>query len=266
MKRDFDLYLFSADPATVRAAVAGGVAGVIVDWERIGKRHRQAGADTQIGEDTVDDLRRIRACTPARVLCRVDNDADLLDEQVDTAIALGADEILLPMVRAADEAGHLLDHVAGRCGVGVLVETLGALDELDEIGRLPLSRAYVGLNDLAIERGDLNIFAPVTDGTVEWIRRHFEVPFGFAGLTVVDGGIPIPCRLLIGEMARLGCTFSFLRRSYHADVRGRNAAYELERLHEAIEHARLRSEDEVADDSAALVDAVEAWEGALASS
>jgi hypothetical protein len=266
MSRGFELYLFSADPATVLPAVAGGVAGVIVDWERIGKRHRQAGADTQIGEDTVDDLRRVRACTPARVLCRVDNDAELLDEQVDTAMALGADEVLLPMVRSVAEIERLLDSVSGRCGVGVLVETLAVLDDLDAIGHLPLSRVYVGLNDLAIERGDLNIFAPVIDGTVEWIRGHFDVPFGFAGLTVVDGGIPIPCRLLIGEMARLGCTFSFLRRSYHADIRGRDTAHELARLQGAIERARLRSADEVADDSAALVDAVEAWEGALASS
>jgi hypothetical protein len=125
---------------------------------------------------------------------------------------------------------------------------------------------YVGLNDLSIERGDLNIFAPVVDGTVEWTRRHFDVPFGFAGLTVVDGGVPIPCRLLIGEMARIGCAFTFLRRSYHADIRGRDPVHELARLRDAIERARLRSPNEVADDNAALVDAVEAWEGALASS
>jgi 2-keto-3-deoxy-L-rhamnonate aldolase RhmA len=265
MTRDFELYLFSADPATVRRAVAAGVAGVVVDWERIGKRHRQAGADTQIGEDTVDDLRRVRAGTSARVLCRVDNDADLLEEQVETAIALGADEILLPMARSADELERMLDSVAGRCGLGILVETVAILEELEEVAQLPLSRVYVGLNDLAIERGDLNIFSAVVDGVVEWIRGHFDVPFGLAGLTVVDGGVPIPCRLLVGEIVRLGCAFSFLRRSYHADIRGRDPAVELARLQDEIRRARRRPAALVDDDRAALIDAVEAWEGALAS-
>ena len=42
----FAIFLFSTDPAWIRSAVAGGVSGVIVDWERLGKRERQAGADT----------------------------------------------------------------------------------------------------------------------------------------------------------------------------------------------------------------------------
>ena len=49
MTRPFELFLFSTDETAVAAAVARGVSGVVVDWERVGKRHRQAGADTQIG-------------------------------------------------------------------------------------------------------------------------------------------------------------------------------------------------------------------------
>ena len=51
--------------------MAAGVEGVVVDWERKGKLERQARADTQIGCDTLADLRRIRAATHARVLCRI---------------------------------------------------------------------------------------------------------------------------------------------------------------------------------------------------
>jgi hypothetical protein len=264
MSRTFELYLFSSDPAVVRPAVEAGVAGVVLDWERVGKRHRQTGADTQIGEDTLDDLRRVRSCTSARVVCRVDNAPDLLDEQLSAAIDLGADEILLPMVRSAEEVRLVLRRLAGRCGLGVLVETVAVLEELAELAELPLTRAYVGLNDLAIERGETNIFTPVADGTVEWIRGHFNVPFGFAGLTVVDGGAPIPCRLLIAEMARLDCAFSFLRRSYHADIRGRAPARELARLQDAVERARTQSPADAARDSERLVEVVEAWESALA--
>ena len=44
MSADFELFLFSSDPATIAPTVSAGVAGIVVDWERVGKRHRQAGA------------------------------------------------------------------------------------------------------------------------------------------------------------------------------------------------------------------------------
>jgi hypothetical protein len=114
--------------------------------------------------------------------------------------------------------------------VGILVETLDAVARAAELARLPLTRAYLGLNDLAIERQSCSIFAAVADGTLEHVRRPFEVPFGFGGLTLPEGGSPLPCRLLMGEMARLGCRYSFLRRSFHRDVHGRELAVEIPRL------------------------------------
>jgi len=265
MSREFELFLFSTDPTTVTASVAAGVSGVVVDWERVGKRHRQAGADTQIGEDTVDDLCRVRGCTSSRILCRIDNNVHLLDEQIEEAVAAGANEILLPMVRSADQVEAVLARSGERCGVGILIETEAVLGELDDIATLPLSRAYVGLNDLAIDRGSTNIFEPLVDGTVDQVRRHLAVPFGLAGLTVADAGTPIPCRLLVGELIRLGCTFSFLRRSYHADIRGRDHSQEIPRLHEALDAATRRTAAEVAEDRNALVDAIDDWAGVLAS-
>jgi 2-keto-3-deoxy-L-rhamnonate aldolase RhmA len=263
---EFELFLFSADPATVAGAAAAGVSGFVVDWERVGKRHRQAGADTQIGENTVEDLARARAATSNRILCRIDNKPRLLAEQVEAAIARGADEILVPMVRSADEVEHVRVLVAGRCGVGLLIETEDALVDIDEIATLVVTRAYVGLNDLAIERGTSNIFEPLVDGTVESIRRHLSVPFGVAGLTVVDGGRPIPCRLLVGELVRLDCTFSFLRRSYHADIRGRDHLHEIARLREALDDATRRTRAEIRADRDAFVAAVQEWAGVLAAS
>jgi HpcH/HpaI aldolase/citrate lyase family len=261
----FELFLFSADPATIVPAVSSGVAGVVVDWERVGKRHRQAGADTQIGEDTIDDLRRARACTSARILCRIDNTESLIDEQIDQAVSAGADEILLPMVRSAAEIERVLDFAAGRVEVGILVETEAVLEQLPEIAALPLSRAYLGLNDLAIDRGTTNIFDPLADGTLEEVKSYFSVPFGVAGLTVVDAGAPIPCRLIVGELSRLDCSFSFLRRSYHADMRGRDPGTEIPRLLAALAAASGRDADGVSGDREELIAAVEQWTGVLSS-
>ena len=82
-----------------------------------------------------------------------------------------------------------------------------------------------------------NLFMAVVDGTVERVRKHSRVPFGFAGLALPECGSPIPCQLLIGELARLNCHFSFLRRSFYRDTRGRDLPREVPRILDAMRQA-----------------------------
>ena len=241
MTRPFELFLFSTDARTIRDAIAGGAAGVIVDWERAGKAERQRDADTEINEQTIEDLHAVRAATRARVLCRINPFGVTTEEEIENAIGAGVDEILLPMVRTVEEVSVTLDVVGRRCGVGILVETVDAVEQAPRLARLPLSRVYVGLNDLMIDRADTSIFTAMLDGTVSQIRSTFDLPFGVAGLTVVDRGYPIPCRLLIAEMSRLECNFTFLRRSFHRDVRGRALDEEIPRILHAVSAASRRS-------------------------
>ena len=259
MSDDFQLFLFSTEPRLIRATVAAGVAGIVVDWERAGKRERQRGADTEINQDTVEDLRRVRACTPATVLCRIDGAGEGAEAEVATAADAGADEVLVPMVRSIEQVERVLDAAGGRVRVGILVETEDAVARAPALARLPLSRVYVGLNDLAIERGSENIFRAVADGTVAHLRSVFAVPFGFAGLTVPELGSPIPCRLLIGEMARLPADFTFLRRSFRRDVAGGDPAREIPRIHHALTAARAREPGEVESDRLDLEEAIRRW-------
>ncbi len=259
-RESFGLFLFSTDPVMIRAALPGGLAGVVVDWERRGKRERQAGADTQIGADTHDDLRRVRASTSARVLCRIEGFGPTTGNDIEAAIDGGADEILLPMVRGPGEVEAVLDRVRDRAGLGILIETVSAVESVEELARLPLSRVYVGLNDLAIDRGSRNLFHAVADGTVPSIRRHFTVPFGFGGLTLPDAGYPIPCRLLMGEMTRLSCDFAFLRRSFHRDVQGGDPETSVARILNAVHAAHRRPPSVVWTEAAALREAIAAWE------
>jgi hypothetical protein len=118
-------------------------------------------------------------------------------------------------------------------------------------------REYVGLNDLAIERRAANVFDAVGDGTVE--RASVCVPFGFGGLTLPDRGRPISCRLLIGEMMRLGCQFSFLRRSFHRDAQGRVLADVVANIRAGLASARERTPAAVAHDQADLTDTISHW-------
>lgn len=261
MNGPFQLLLFSSRPDSIPPFIAAGVAGIVVDWERSGKAERQSGADTQINHDTPEDLRRVRASTAARVLCRINGFGPQTRGEAERAIALGADEILLPMVRRLFEVEAVLTHVGGRCGVGILVETDAAVRLAKDLARLPLSRVYVGLNDLAIDRGSPNIFTAVLDGTVERVREPFRVPFGFGGLTLPWGGYPIPSRLLIAEMARLDCQFGVLRRSFLRDIRGREPVGEVSSLLEALENARARPSETVIRDRRELEDSIRALSG-----
>jgi hypothetical protein len=260
MKLTFDLCLFSVDPNMIAGATAGGVSTVVVDWESIGKRTRQQGADTEINSHTPEDLARVRRSTNARVLCRINNSPGALFNEIEKALSGGADEILVPMVRTALEVELVLDQVAGRCDVGILIETTSAAARAQDFAKLPLSRIYVGLNDLAIERRTPNLFTALIDGTVESIRSKCgSVPFGFGGLTLPEGGSPIPCRLLMNEMVRLDCSFSFLRRSFHHDIRGRNVTSEAQRIGEEIRAAGGRSLLERESAHRQLVAAVSGW-------
>jgi hypothetical protein len=252
MSATFDLFLFAIEPGLVREAVAAGIEGVVVDWERRGKRERQVGLDTEINEHTTDDLVRVREMASVPVVCRLNAWGEGGADELEAALAGGADEVLLPMVRSPTEVEVLLGLAGGRCGVGILVETVAAVAAARELAALPLSRVYVGLNDLAIERGSASIFDALGDGTVERVRQEFDVPFGFGGLTVPDRGAPIPCRWLIAEMLRLDCSFSFLRRSFRRDVADRDVREALAHIRAALAAAGRRSPGEVAGDRAAL--------------
>ncbi|HTX90468.1 MAG TPA: aldolase/citrate lyase family protein [Anaerolineales bacterium] len=236
----FQLLLFTIDPAVIKKACCVGIHGFIVDMEWRGKKERQANYDTQVNINTLNDLRRVRANTDLKVICRINGFGPATGQEVEDVIAAGADEIFLPMVRHPDEVRRTLDMIRGRCDLAILVETMDAVRCAETLGSLPLKRVYVGLNDLAIDRGLRNIFESVVDGTVDRIRSHFRVPFGFGGVTLPDFGSPIPARLLIAEMARLNCRFSFLRRSFFRDIDGKDWEVEVPRILQACDAARHR--------------------------
>ncbi|WP_051809757.1 aldolase [Actinoplanes subtropicus] len=218
-------FLFHTDPQVVAEATRAGVDGFVVDWERRGKRRRQAGQDTQINGDTLADLERVRSATAARVLCRVNGFGPWTRREIDAAVYAGADEVLLPMVTGTGEVDRALRFVGGRCGLGILIETRAGVAAAPGLGRRPLSRVYLGLNDLRIDRGSDNLFEPLVDGTADEVRSWVTGPlFGVAGLTLPDRGAPVPSRLIAAELVRLRADFTFLRRSFLADTAGKPLA------------------------------------------
>ena len=123
------------------------------------------------------------------------------------------------MARTLEEIDAFAKAVAGRTKMGVMIETPEMLRLLREVARRELSLVYIGLHDLMIARIDRNVFRPLVDGTVERVRNALpEVKLGVAGATDPCFGVPIPFPLLAAEMSRVGADFTFLRRSFVADV------------------------------------------------
>jgi hypothetical protein len=253
-----DLVLFASAGPSAAAARAAGLEAGIVDLEWQDKSCRQAGADTEINRDRPDDLEPLRAAGIPRRLCRIDGPGRWTPHQVEAVLAAGATEILLPMVRDPAEVGALLEAVAGRAQCGILVETPEAVARAGELARLELDSIYVGLNDLAIGRGSAHLFVALLDGTVDRLRAVFSAHrFGVAAATTVDGGRPVPSRLLLGELARLDCGFTFLRRSFRRDLAGRDLATEVARIRSLWTELERRDAEEVAADRRRFVAAVE---------
>jgi len=249
-----DLILFETRPDAARRALAGGLDACIVDLEWRGKRERQRGADTEVNRDSPRDLATLAAAGVPRRWCRLEGPKRWTARALEQVLEAGATDLLLPMVESPREARALLDAVAGRARCGILVETPAAVACAGELARLPLDLVYVGLNDLAIGRGSPHLFTALLDGTVERLRACFErVSFGVAGATVVDRGAPVPAPLLLGELARLRCDFTFLRRSFKRDVEGRDLGAEVARIRELWRGLESRPSREVDADRARFV-------------
>ena len=95
--------LFTTDVGMARTAMAAGIGTFIVDWEHRGKDRRQQGFATEINRDTPEDLERMAGLDGARLVCRINAWGDHTPAEVETAVAAGATDLLLPMAKAPRE-------------------------------------------------------------------------------------------------------------------------------------------------------------------
>jgi len=241
----FETFLFTTDINIATKATDAGVNGIIIDWENKNKGRRQAGSDTQINYDTAEDLASVSAAVENNIICRINNTEEDLSKEIEIAILNGANEILIPMVRAPKVVEKALKIIDGRVGLGILIETTEGIENAAILGEMPLTRIYIGLNDLNIDRGGNNIFGPLIDGTIDNIRHHIKVPFGFGGLTLEKLGHPVPCGLFMNEMARLAADFSFLRRSFLADIKTENYMRDIASIYKSMNKYFKLSESEI---------------------
>lgn len=251
------LFLFTHDPVYAKAAVAAGVDGIVVDWEFLGKKNRQFGFDTEINNGTPETLQTMRALTSGSLLCRINNHPMTRLHETQLACALGADEILLPMVRHPDEVQECLSALLPGHTLSILVETEEALLYADAFATLPLTRVYVGLNDLSIQRRSVHLLDPLIDGTIQRFRSTFTGSFSVAGITLPDKGAPIPSKLLMGELLRLNCDFGIGRRSFRRDIPLQNLPMGVAAIRAAWQELQTRTTEQIQTDHRTFVQCVQ---------
>lgn len=211
-------------PDVALIAEQNGVDRIFVDMEYIGKAERQGNLDTVKNHHTIQDVVALRkVLMQSELLVRVNPihektaEYDSSEDEINAAIAAGADIVMLPFFKKASEVKRFLRIVDGRVKTMLLLETPEAVDALDEILAIPgIDEIHIGINDLSLGYGKPFMFQLLTDGTVEHLCRRIGragIVYGFGGIASLGRGL-VPAELIIKEHYRLGSMMTILSRSF----------------------------------------------------
>ncbi|MDO8276620.1 MAG: aldolase/citrate lyase family protein [Burkholderiaceae bacterium] len=240
-----ELLQITNDPDFARRCDAMPGMRLFVDLERHGKAERQAGRSTFISTHAPHDVGRIKAVlTRSRLMVRLNPLHADTPAEVDDALAQGADCLMLPMFRSAQELADFSRIVAGRAPIVPLLETAQALSSLDEWIATPgLGEVFVGLNDLHLSLGCRFMFEPLAQGLIDRVAvaaRRQGLPFGFGGIARLDEGA-LPGRDVLAEHVRLGSGAVILSRTFHRSDSPRAFEDEVAALRQAEAALALRT-------------------------
>lgn len=213
------LFYITKDPRVAVIAQNAGVDRIFVDMEYIGKAARQPGMDTVQNHHTVDDVKVIRAAVDkAELLVRVNPIHSNSEKEINEVVAAGADVIMLPMWKTAEEVSQFIRFVGGRAKTLLLLETEEARCCLDEVLTLEgIDEIHIGLNDLHLSQGKTIMFELLVDGVVDEIVAKIKakgIPFGIGGVGAVGKALAIPAENVLSEHYRLGSSMAILARAF----------------------------------------------------
>lgn len=213
------LMYITNDPAVAKIAADAGVDRIFIDMEVLGKAERQGGMDTVQSHHVPEDIAKVRAAIgdQAEIMARVNPMNPNSQTEIDDAIANGADVIMLPMWRTADDLRQLVRMVNGRAKVMPLLETDTAAEHLPEALAVPgIDQMHIGLNDLHLCYHQRFMFQLLADGTVDRLcaeLREANIPYGFGGVGRPGSGM-LPAECIIAEHYCLGSQYVILSRSF----------------------------------------------------
>lgn len=220
--KHMNLMILAADPQSAIEAQNAGVDRIFYDLEWIGKAERQHGRNTVKSNNNIDNIPAVRkVLKKSELLVRTNPIHAYSKEEVEKAIAYGADVLMLPMVIDHHDVEQYVEMVAGRAKVCIMIETAAAMARLDKILTVPgVDELFIGLNDLHISMGLTFMFELLSDGLVEYIAQKCNkvgMPFGFGGIARIGEG-DLPSDNILGEHVRLGSTSVILSRTFKGVV------------------------------------------------
>jgi hypothetical protein len=261
-----ELMLFTNDVELARAAHEAEVGRVVVDLELRGKSERQHGYHLELNDHTVQDISRIKNAAPIKVMCRVNPMHNRSVDEIEQALAAGADVLMLPMFRTPREAEQFVELTGGRARTSLLFETREAVEHAQEFRDVGADEVYVGLNDLGLAYGVAFQYQLLADGVVDQVRGELPLhDFGFGGITVLDQGRPLATRHILKELARFGAMQVIARRAFKCDIVSREMGTEVKRLKRFYEECLLRPPVRVAEERLEVEKEVRIITGRLAS-
>ena len=132
------LMYLTNDPKIAKIAQDVSVDRIFLDLETRGKAERQANMDTVISHNSIDDVKKLSAVLDrTELLVRVNSFYDGSREEINRVIDDGADIVMLPYFKTAEEVKGFTDCVGKRARTCLLVETPEAAEHLDEILDVP---------------------------------------------------------------------------------------------------------------------------------
>lgn len=220
-------------PEVALIAEKYGVDRVWIDLEKFGKEDRQKDMNTVKSHHTVADIAVIKQLlTKADLLVRVNSWYGGSVDEIEAAIAAGADIIMLPYWKRPDEVRKFIETVKGRCRTTLLLETKEAVECIDEVLKQGgFNEIHIGLNDLHLSYGMTFMFELLANGTVEQLCQKFKavgLPYGFGGIAKLGDGL-LPAEKIIMEHYRLGSTRAILSRTF-CDNTKINSIEEIDRV------------------------------------
>ncbi len=206
------------DCTVTQIAENAGVDRIFLDMETIGKQARQGGMDTVQSKHTFSDICKIKqALHHAELLVRCNPIHQDSKEEIDKIVECGAQIIMLPYFKAADEVEKFISYVDKKAKTMLLFETPEAVCCADSILQLDgIDEVYIGLNDLSLGYGKKFMFSLLADGTVEKLCFKFRqkgLPYGFGGISAIGSGT-LPAEAILKEHYRLGSSSVILSRSF----------------------------------------------------
>ncbi len=243
-------------PEVAGVADRSGVDRIMIDLERLGKEQRQRGWNSVVSDHCAEDIIKVKkVLKKADILVRINPINDNSEEETDKVISYGADTVMLPYFKTADEVKTFVSAVRKRTRTCLLLETKEAVENIDEILSVPgIDEVHIGLNDLSHSYGADFLFQMFPMGTVDYIvgklKEHNITNYGIGGIARLNHGL-IPAEDVLAEHYRLGSKCAILSRAF-CDSEQMNDICEIERIFDSevnkireLEGKIIRFDDEL---------------------